>query len=261
MALPPTVEEIRNTILKIFQERSSSNQSLSSSNVLEDARNRLNLISRESEQLLLTIFYDMFRTGYIAWGLDIANPNPPWFHLTEQGRTALSTYSIDPVNQEGYIAYLQSNSSLSDVSISYVKEALKTYNADCWRASAVMLGAALESAILDLRNKLVNNLGEENVTSKLKNKNSSIKVTIKAIESKLNEYKAAMDYDLKEWYDELWSSMILLIRKARNDAGHPSSLISVTPELTHASFLRFHPLAKLLRDLGAFIDSQPGRSV
>ena len=43
----------------------------------------------DQEQALLTQFYELFRTGYLAWGMNLSNPDPPFFHITEQGTNAL----------------------------------------------------------------------------------------------------------------------------------------------------------------------------
>ncbi|HVC94073.1 MAG TPA: hypothetical protein VND64_10305 [Pirellulales bacterium] len=35
----------------------------------------------EQEQILLTCWHDLFRTGKLSWGYDIDNPDSPWFHF------------------------------------------------------------------------------------------------------------------------------------------------------------------------------------
>src|SRR5579883_1930176 len=60
-----------------------------------------------AEEEVLTIFYDLFRTGYLSWGMNFNNPGSPWFHVTEKGKKALQQLSRDPSNPAGYLLYLR----------------------------------------------------------------------------------------------------------------------------------------------------------
>ena len=72
--------------------------------------------------------YDLFRTGYFAWGLNLSNPDPPFFHFTDRGRRALERLSRDPGNPAGYLQYLASVAKLNPIASSYLGEGL-----DCCR--------------------------------------------------------------------------------------------------------------------------------
>ena len=103
------------------------------------------------EQALLTQFQEFFRTGYLAWGYNISNPEPPFFHLTEQGRKTLAQLSRDPGNPAGYLRRIDAIDSINPISRSYLEEALRCYVADLYKAGAVMIGGAAESLIIELR--------------------------------------------------------------------------------------------------------------
>src|SRR5687768_10952809 len=92
--------EIRRVLLEVMQEHASN---LQSRTVLQQAARRLPGVSH---QAILTVFGDFFRTGHVAWGYNISNPDPPFMHLTEQGRRALAHLSRDPFNTDGYLAHL-----------------------------------------------------------------------------------------------------------------------------------------------------------
>jgi hypothetical protein len=87
---------------------------------------------------LLTVFYDLFRTGYLSWGHNLPNPNPPFFHVTALGRQALALRSRDPANPDGYLAQLRGRAAIGPVTDSYIAEALDTFNAACFKATAEM---------------------------------------------------------------------------------------------------------------------------
>jgi len=57
-----------------------------------------------AHQAILTVWYDLFRTGIISWGLNLDNPNPPFCHLTARGAAVMAQLSRDPSNQAGYLA-------------------------------------------------------------------------------------------------------------------------------------------------------------
>ncbi len=38
------------------------------------------------QQAILTCWYDLFRDGTFSWGLDLDNPDPPFFHISERRR-------------------------------------------------------------------------------------------------------------------------------------------------------------------------------
>jgi len=110
------------------------------------------------QQAILTQWGELFRTGLLAWGLNFANPDPPRFHLTEQGAKVLENSTRDPSNPAGYLRHLNSIATLDQVAMSYLKEGLDCYAAGLYKAAAVMIGAAAESVILDLRNTTVKKL-------------------------------------------------------------------------------------------------------
>lgn len=162
-----TGNDIRGTLLNVVAEAqartvaSSVPSSLQQVSLLNEARNRLGYrLTPEEEQALLTAWYDLFRTGHLSWGYNLNNPEPPFCHVTEQGRRTLAHVSRDPANPDGYVAHLRSVATLNPVAASYVDEALRTFNADCFKAAAVMIGAAAESIALELRDTVLTGIAK-----------------------------------------------------------------------------------------------------
>jgi hypothetical protein len=102
--------QIRTILLTVIEERSHQGPGMFQTRpILEDAKRRLKIEDNlEDQQALLNFWNDLFRTGHIAWGYDVSNPDAPFCHLTEQGRHALEQVSRDPMNPDGYLAYLKS---------------------------------------------------------------------------------------------------------------------------------------------------------
>src|SRR5580698_322490 len=137
--MPPN--DLRGALLAVIVDQTHQYAgNLQSGAVLGEARRRLgNVHGLEFEQALLTAFNDLFRTGYLAWGLNLSNPNPPFFHTTEAGRRVLQNLTRDPSNPDGYLAHLRSMASLSPIAHSYLLKALGCYVNDLPKATAVMV--------------------------------------------------------------------------------------------------------------------------
>jgi hypothetical protein len=248
--------EIRKVMLEVVQELSTRGSSLQSGTAIREAANRLGIRRNlEDEQALLTFWHDLFRMGYLAWGYNIPNPELPFCHLTELGRQALSHLSRDPANPDGYLTYLSDTASLNPITESYIREALTTFNANCYKATAVMAGAAAESMVVELRDALVakmDNLGQ----AKPKDlEDWRIKRVLDAVETLLKTKKQLMPRNLYESFEHYWSAFTHQIRTVRNEAGHPASIEPITQEAVHASLLLFPELAHLISELLEWINN------
>ncbi len=249
-----TGEEMRAVLLDIVRQRADSH-TLQAGAVIGEAAERLGIRNDlRQEQALLTFWSDLFRTGYLAWGYNLSNIDPPFCHITEQGRRALANFSRDPANPAGYMSYLDSRVTLNPISASYVKEALATYNAGQFKAAAVMVGAAAEATVLALRDALRDKL-QATGGSKIPDLDDwRIKRVLGAIESFFVARGNDLPRPLLEAFEAYWSAFTHQIRLARNDAGHPSSIEPITPDTVQASMLIFPELAALARGLQSWVD-------
>jgi hypothetical protein len=184
----------------------------------------------------LTFWYDLFRTGYLAWGFNIHNPEPPFCHATELGRQSLSHFSRDPVNPDGYLTYLFDMAKLNPIAESYIREALTTFNANCYRASAVVVGAATESMVLELRDVIGAKLDGLGPKRPKDLDDWKIRPVLNAIESLIKSKKQLISRNLYESFEHYWPALTHQVRTIRNEAGHPSSIHPVTQESVYASF-------------------------
>jgi hypothetical protein len=76
------------------------------------------------------------------------------YYATETGLNAVEKASRGPFNKAGYLAYLDTEAPLDPVMRSNVEEALNTYRTCCYKATAVMMGAAVENLVMNLRDAL-----------------------------------------------------------------------------------------------------------
>lgn len=246
---------VRQLMLQVVDEQSKGhNASLEMSTVLGEVVSRLRDGKLQvSEKIILTVWYDLFRTGILSWGSNLANPKLPWCHVTAQGEAALAQLSRDPSNPEGYLAFLKTSARINDVAMSYVQEALKTYNSVCHKATAVMIGCAAESLVLEIRDVLVAKLKEKGHTPDKKLQDWRIKTVLDSLMAELEKRQQDMPRQLQEEFSAYWSAFTGQLRMARNDAGHPTSIDPVTTDSVHAGLLIFPALAKLAGQLVEWI--------
>ena len=149
------IPSIRDVLLSLVHEMNASRKGghLQQSSLLAAAEQKLVPYggSPDVEEAILTQWQELFRTGLLAWGYNLNNPDPPFFHLTNIGRRALANATRDPSNPDGYLKHLGERAQINAVAQSYIEEAVNCYVAGMYKASAVMVGAAAESLILDVR--------------------------------------------------------------------------------------------------------------
>jgi hypothetical protein len=266
MPQPPQIA-IREALIAEICEREPKTQfdaTLQQRSVLEGVARKLGVLHNQAlEQALLTEWGDLFRTGLLAWGLNLSNPDPPHFHLTDRGREALKNWTRDPSNPAGYLRHLDAIAKLDSVASSYLREGLECYVAGFHKAAAVMVGGAAEKVILDLRDataaKLIS-LGRVPLPKGIEAEEWRIKSVSDALRKFFDDHKGKkagqLGGELSEALDGYWSPFTLQIRAARNDAGHPTSVDPVTSDTVHASLLIFPELARLAEKLAQWVRSE-----
>jgi hypothetical protein len=256
------IPDVRTMLLEIVAEKDAyfrkdpSNGSLQQGSILQELQKRLGWSQPlEVEQAILKSWYDLFRNGILSWGYNLSNPNQPFCHVTAHGQRILENLSRDPGNPDGYMAFLLKNTALNPIALSYIEEALRTYNSACFKASAVMVGAASESLVLSVQESLIRKMDTLSITKPRDLEDWRIKRLLAGIETVMKQRKQAIPAPLFESFEAYWPAFTHQIRTARNDSGHPSSISPVTPDNVHASLLIFPELAKLADSLINWIDN------
>lgn len=118
-----------------------------------------------------------------------------------------------------------------------------------------MLGGASESIVLELRDHLVQRLGELGQSPPSKLGDWRVKTVLDELQQFVDARKGTLPRELREEFSAYWPAFTQQIRAVRNDAGHPSSVDPVSPESAHASFLVFPLLAQLASRLHEWVAS------
>jgi hypothetical protein len=249
--------KIRELLLQVVndkQPRSSTDSPLQRDPVFQEVMQRLGRgAAANAETEILTQWHELVCSGVFAWGFNLSNPNPPFFHITERGRAALATISRDPYNPAGYMRYLDSVSIISPIARSYLAEALSCLVTRLDKAAAVMLGAANECLLLELRDLMVAKLNSQSKPVPKGLQDWRIKAVVDALNDLFIARSAEMPRELRDEFDAYWTAFAQQIRTTRNDAGHPKSVTPVTEDSVHAAFLAFPLVAQLNSKLSAWI--------
>ena len=78
---------IRDTLLRIAEDAIRRGPGFAQESVvLREALEELKLSWEDvaSQQVMLTCWHDLFREGKLAWGYDVDNPGPPFFHFARR---------------------------------------------------------------------------------------------------------------------------------------------------------------------------------
>jgi hypothetical protein len=173
--------------------------------------------------------------------------------LTDRSRRALERLSRDPGNPAGYLENLARIANLNSVAHSYLIEGLHCFVAGLFKSAAVMIGAAAESLILELRDIAVQKLTALRQTIPKGLNDWKTKTILDGMYDLIDSRKGTLPRELREEFEAYWAAFAQQIRATRNDAGHPSSIDPVTEEAGEASFLVFPELARLSTTLGSWV--------
>jgi hypothetical protein len=248
--------DVRTVLLEVIQEKNpaNANQTLQSGSILQEAVTRLKIHrNKENERVLLTEWNDLFRTGYMGWGSDVSNANSPFCHVTSRGTQALENLNRDPSNPSGYMQHLNSKAKINDVSLSYLKEGLDCYVAGSFKAAAVMIGAASESAVLELRDITAAKIQAKGDILPKGIDDWRMRTILNSLKIFFDGKKKYLGKSLREEYEAYWAAYTQQIRTVRNEAGHPLSIEPITSDIVHASFLIFPELASLAQKLRSWV--------
>lgn len=249
-----TNSSIRETIFQVLKDFADRPNFQRTEPVLEEVSKRLILHGEAQEHELLTIWGDMFRIGILGRGLNLSNPEAPYYHITDRGRKTLTGPSRDPGNPDAYMAALIASGSLSDIAESYIREAVETYNNGCFKAAAVMVGCASEALILELRDAVVSRLSANGRKPAPGLSDWRAKTVLDSVSKELSTHQKAMPLKLGDSFQYTWPAFLQQIRAGRNDSGHPWSLDPITGDAVHASLLIFPEVLSLTSHLIKWIN-------
>jgi len=197
-------------------------------------RNFMPARQRDPQQLATTdhekvreLFWSFIIQGIIMPGLNVLNPNLPFFSLTEYGSQVVNSDDPVPHDPDNYLKHLEKLApNLDPIAISYIEEGLECFQRGSYRASAVMLGVSCEKLTLDLANTVQKALSGTEAT-KLQNviQHGGIAEIYKETMKRLTPRFYTLPRELIDGLEAHLDGVFAIIRTHRNKAGHPTGMM------------------------------------
>jgi hypothetical protein len=200
-------------------ERLATQQNLFSSPQVE--------LSDEDKRQVIEICWDCIAERILTPGtLQSFNSSWPFLHATPFGNTIIGESLPHYYDPDAYIKYLNSNVQGLDIIIEqYIFEGVNCFKRQLFFASAVMLGAAAEKAVLLLLESMTNAVSDPKEKKKIQElldrpRLPEIFSKIEAILATLIQSNR-IPYTVHQGCTEHLLSLFEMVRVQRNDAVHP----------------------------------------
>ena len=207
--------------------------------------------------LLRVALAELEHAGIVVYGQNRLQLELPWVQITEFGIACLDAGQINPMDPDGYLTRLDAEvPNLHPVARAYVEESLTCLRQRCVKACAVMLGCAAEQILLvmiDALHAAIQDPGRKQSfrARVVKERQAGTKFTRFRAEMQQNVLRLlpnALSEDLDLRLDGIHS----LIRRARNDAGHPALSANLTAQDVNGALLLFPGYCRTAYGLLAF---------
>lgn len=212
---PPEIRELLLTAIASIRPSRPDDGSLQLNTVFGKVKQQLGgQLTVEVQQEMLTQWSDLIHTGYVAWGINLDNAAAPFFHVTARGQRSLQQLSRDPANPAGYLLHVSSAATLSTIADSYLREGLSCYGAGLFKSAAVMLGAASESMILELRDLVLARLAASGAVRAKRLSDWRAKTILDALHALFDSKKSGFTRELREDFEAYFLAFAQHIRSA-----------------------------------------------
>lgn len=176
--------------------------------------------------MVVEVMWQLIVQGVVTPGMNAANPALPWFRVTDYGRTVLEAERFVPHDPTGYLDEVRTvaQSATGDAALQYLEEALRCFTAGCNVAAVMMLGIAAEAAFLGLCAVIASTLGDGEIRREFEQLRW-VKQKHRWVVDKYQSIPNDQRRSLPESLDVTLTSLADLIRRQRNDIGHPAEEI------------------------------------
>jgi hypothetical protein len=183
-------------------------------------------LSGKDANLLLEVFWNLFREGIITLGINDQNAEFPWFRVSEFGKKVLKNqepYFFQDVST--YEALIKARvPNIDPLTLIYLKEGVQAFKSGCVLSSSVMIGVATEHSFPKLLETIENNLTHSAKFKKAFDERAILR-KLNAFKKILDQHQSLLPSRVKEDLDTQFMSIMAMIRNFRNESGHPSGKI------------------------------------
>ncbi|MDA4133643.1 MAG: hypothetical protein OK454_11060, partial [Thaumarchaeota archaeon] len=209
------------------------------------------------------VMWQLLAQGVLVWGLSgTLNDVYPNYRLTAYGRNVVKEQGPQPYDPDGFITEFDRLVPGADAILrDYLVEAVRAFNASCFKSSAVMLGAASEQALLLLHVAFEAAITDARRKSKFEKDSEGITISrkYKALKDRLDLMVAAkkLPFELAEGVGNELPAAFNFIRRCRNDAGHPEIPTQTDPDTVFLNLRVFTEYARRVTKLAEHFKNNP----
>ena len=206
----------------------------------------------QDREILLELFWDLFRQGLITLGINDSNREFPFFRPTKLGAELAAGQAAYFFHDVGsYEAAIRREvPEIHDVTLLYLKEAMQAFRSGCILSSTVMLGVATEHTFLLLL-ELLEGSAKHQATFAAVFQERTILPKVNKFRNILDQQVKSLPPEIKEDLDTHFAGILSIIRTFRNQSGHPTGKI-MDREQTFVLLQLFIPYSKKLYQLMQF---------
>lgn len=234
--------EVRTHVLEALRLRLREPKSMQldqMADLEEYMRTKMPSYTRAEAVAVWEVVWDLMLERVLAPGHVHGRSELPWFHITEYGTRAIESGFDTPHDPDRYMERLalKVGGPLDQILVVYLAEALKTFRVGCCFATAVMLGVAAERMVDLLADALLRAPAcPANFGKRLKKAGWKLKERVDVLRDAL--LSLDLPPHLREGLDIDFSGILNMIRRSRNEAGHPTG-VSIDQDTALACLLVF----------------------
>jgi hypothetical protein len=214
-------------------------------------------VESQLEGKISAVIWELIIEGVYTPGLGMQQPNLPFLCVTEYGKKCFDAGELTAHDPDDYLQRLKTACpSIDDITLLYTGEALETFRAGNHLASAVMIGVAAEKMLFRLVDSVHGALDTPQRQAKFEKdtKGRKAKTQHDEVLTRLKSPTTSLPVDIGSVLVQHIDGIYDLIRRTRNDAGHPTGKRMERYE-THALLLLFPTYCKTVHDLMGWLGS------
>jgi hypothetical protein len=174
-------------------------------------------LSQEQHEEIAGIIWDLVVQRVVSF----TQEGYPWIRVTEHGKKVIKNEGPVPYDASGYLANLKAKApGLSTLAVEYVEEAILCFRGGAYRATAVMLGVASE----DVFTKLIGAFEKKYSATIIPERYKPFQQVRDEFKRKFEPKKSDLESDLRNNIDQTLDGIYDLVKKGRDDSGHPTGI-------------------------------------
>ena len=225
----------------------------------QDTHVATNNLDKRDEDRIRECIWSLIIQGIVVPGVSTEShgSNLPWLQVTEWGKGCLENREYISYDTALFLGRIHSQiPDFDSVATLYLKEALNSFRSGTYLSAAVMTGVASERILVMLRDAIHAAITEQDRKRKLlkATDGQTAKRIYEEVSKRIDPIREQLPSDLQDSIGAELGGIFQIIRRTRNDAGHPTGKVIERDEAS-ALLQQFPVYAKSAYALMAWLKS------